>query len=488
MLVIRMPQQSSSTHYQSLARRYRPQTFQNVCDQQVIVTTLKNAIALERVSHAYLFTGPRGVGKTTLARLFAKALNCEHLSSDYEPCNECSSCRDITSGQALDVLEIDGASNRGIDDIRELNETILYTPSASRYKIYIIDEVHMLTKEAFNALLKTLEEPPKNVKFFFATTEPHKVLPTILSRCQRFDLHRISLKSIYENLKMILDQLTVSYEEEALYTIAKCSDGSLRDAQSLLDQILCASKLPKVTFAQVAALLGLSSHEVLFSLDQAFAQQDLATALRLAKTLYEEGRDLLHFLENLADHYQTILKYHLGALTLSTLPQAYQDSYVKAATIYTKEDCLYLLEYLIPWIDKLHKIPCQEIHLELILLHIIRSKQRVAIEDLIHQLQELKKPPLPKPSPETPKELLPPPPNIQDARIQDTRIEDKPIQDVSVIASPAQEPISSEHAKHPDATHPDVMHQTTAHPQKYETLLRFAAVELNGILKKDHHT
>ena len=177
--------------YQIIPRKYRPQAFSSIIGQEAIVITLKNAIRLKRLAHAYLFSGSKGTGKTTLARLFAKALNCKHLDQDGEPCNQCPSCLEITSGHSLDVLEIDGASNRGIDDIRQINETIGYAPASGEYKIYIIDEVHMLTKEAFNALLKTLEEPPPHVKFFFATTEPHKVLPTILSRCQRFDLNRI---------------------------------------------------------------------------------------------------------------------------------------------------------------------------------------------------------------------------------------------------------------------------------------------------------
>jgi len=193
--------------YQVLARRYRPQRFSDVVGQQAILQTLKNAIARDLVAHAYLFSGSRGVGKTTLARLFAKALNCTSLGNDGEPCNTCPSCIDITSGQSLDVIEIDGASNRGIDDIRQINETVGFAPSHGKYKIYIIDEVHMLTKEAFNALLKTLEEPPEKAKFFFATTEPHKVLPTIISRCQRFDLGRILPAQIFAKLGLIAKEL-----------------------------------------------------------------------------------------------------------------------------------------------------------------------------------------------------------------------------------------------------------------------------------------
>ena len=193
-------------NYQVLARKYRPQKFSEVVGQDPIVTTLKNAIKNKRLAHAYLFCGSRGTGKTTLARVFAKALNCHQPLPDGEPCNQCTSCKEITSGSSLDVLEIDGASHRGIDDVRQINETVGYAASGGGYKIYIIDEVHMLTKEAFNALLKTLEEPPARVMFFFATTEPHKVLPTILSRCQRFNLNRISSEKIVEKLRRNLQR------------------------------------------------------------------------------------------------------------------------------------------------------------------------------------------------------------------------------------------------------------------------------------------
>ncbi|MBU6447179.1 MAG: DNA polymerase III subunit gamma/tau, partial [Verrucomicrobia bacterium] len=209
-----------SKRYQVLARKYRPQSFRDVLAQDAAVTTLKNAIRFDKVAHAYLFCGSRGVGKTTLARLFAKALNCQSLTADFEPCNQCSSCHEISSGQSLDVIEIDGASNRGIDDIRQINETVGYAPSRGRYKIYIIDEVHMLTKEAFNALLKTLEEPPEQAKFFFATTEAHKVLPTIISRCQRFDLARIPPSLIVSKLGEIALDLNRMVDKEALELIA----------------------------------------------------------------------------------------------------------------------------------------------------------------------------------------------------------------------------------------------------------------------------
>src|SRR3990167_3980535 len=263
--------------YQVLARRYRPQRFQDVIGQEAVVTTLKNALRLKRIAHAYLFAGCRGIGKTTLARLFAKALNCPNRKEDSEPCNACPSCREITLGQSLDVIEIDGASNRGIDDIRSICETACYSPTQGSYKIYIIDEVHMLTKEAFNALLKTLEEPPERAKFLLATTEPHKVLPTILSRCQRFELKRIPLSHLIHKLQTIASDLSREIDEEALHLIASFSDGSLRDAESLLDQILAFAE-GKMSADSVRQTLGLMPQETFFALDQAFSKGDVAHA------------------------------------------------------------------------------------------------------------------------------------------------------------------------------------------------------------------
>ena len=219
--------------YQVIARKWRPGTFEEVIGQPHATRTLQNAIRMDRIAHAYLFSGARGVGKTSVARILAKVLNCEKGPSPT-PCNQCSNCREISHTNSVDVIEIDGASNRGIDNIRELRETVRYRPAKGRYKVYIIDEVHMLTTEAFNALLKTLEEPPPHVIFIFATTEPHKIPATILSRCQRFDFRRLSLLQIVEHLKRIISQEGADFSEGILYAIAREADGSMRDAQSLL--------------------------------------------------------------------------------------------------------------------------------------------------------------------------------------------------------------------------------------------------------------
>src|SRR5437016_5003716 len=250
--------------YQVIARKYRPQRFADVVGQEHVTETLSNAINRKRIAHAYLFVGPRGTGKTTIARIFAKCLNCTGGPSATFPDDD-PRCQEITEGRSLDVLEIDGASNRGIDEIRELRETAKYAPSSSRFKIYIIDEVHMLTKEAFNALLKTLEEPPAHVKFMFATTEPEKVLPTILSRCQRFDLRRIPASLIIQHLAWIAKQEKVEIDEPALYAIARGADGGMRDAESTLDQLIsfCGDKIVE---ADVLSMFGLAARSQILSL------------------------------------------------------------------------------------------------------------------------------------------------------------------------------------------------------------------------------
>ncbi len=365
-----------SKRYQVLARKYRPQAFRDVVGQEAAVTTLKNAIQFQRIAHAYLFCGSRGIGKTTLARLFAKALNCQTPTTELEPCNQCPSCLEITSGQSLDVIEIDGASNRGIDDIRQINETVGYAPSHGRYKIYIIDEVHMLTKEAFNALLKTLEEPPEHAKFFFATTEPHKVLPTIISRCQRFDLARIQPGLIASKLQQIATDLSRTVEPEALQLIATFSEGSLRDAESLFDQILCFSDAT-ITSSIVRQTLGLVPQELFHSLDQAFSAYHLPYAFELVDQLFQTGKDLGHFLEQLIEHYRNIVN-----------AKCRQNDSFPPAKFYTQQQAIHILDLLIQTESGFQKSSFQRIALESLLLQIIRSKHRVPIEVLVRNLTD----------------------------------------------------------------------------------------------------
>lgn len=376
--------------YQVLARRYRPQTFAEVFGQVAIVTTLKNAILHKRLAHAYLFCGSRGTGKTTLARVFAKALNCQTVRDDLEPCNRCSSCLEIASGSSLDVLEIDGASHRGIDDIRQINETVGYASAAGGYKIYIIDEVHMLTKEAFNALLKTLEEPPAHVKFFFATTEPHKVPTTILSRCQRFNLNRIPLEMIQKKLTFIAEQQQAEISVEALRIIASRAEGGMRDAESLLDQIL-AFHDGKITAESVADVLGIVPRELFFALDRGVQQSNLAIAFELVHQIFSQGKDLIHFVESLTEHFRTVLLVKIADQNAPFLNLSASDSikYAQSAKIYSQEQCLTILDFLVEALGQIRFMPSGRIALEALLLRILRIQQRVPVDFLVQQLTEL---------------------------------------------------------------------------------------------------
>ena len=373
-------------NYQVIAKRFRPKKFIEVFEQDAIVQTLKNAIRMDRIGNAYLFCGMRGTGKTTLARLLAKAINCENLLEDQEPCNQCPSCKEISAGHSLDVIEIDGASNRGIDDIRNLNETVGYAASNGRYKVYIIDEVHMLTKEAFNALLKTLEEPPNHVVFFFATTEAHKVLPTIISRCQRFDLKRITSEKIQMKLQTVTEKLSIQVEEEALQLIADHSEGSLRDAESLLDQLICYES-PPITKDHAIKSLGLVPLELFLELDEAVGNAHLPFAFEFTEKIFQMGCHLQHFLESLTEHIRNIALIHMGKKGGA--------QYTRSAQFYTREQCLSILDYLLEMQEKMQKSPFKRIHFEILLLHILRSKQKISIENLVDRLERLKESPSP---------------------------------------------------------------------------------------------
>jgi DNA polymerase-3 subunit gamma/tau len=497
-------------NYLIIPRRFRPQTFKGVVGQEAIVTTLKNALRHERFAHAYLFCGSRGTGKTSLARLFAKALNCQKLTESQEPCNECPSCIEMNQGRSLDVLEIDGASNRGIDDIREINETVGYAPASGKYKIYIIDEVHMLTKEAFNALLKTLEEPPPKIKFFFATTEPHKIPPTITSRCQRFDLARISEEDCVHKLEKIAQELQISVQSEALFIIAKHAEGSLRDAESLLDQLICYAEGP-ITEKMLVSHLGLMPRESFFLLDQAIAKGDLSHAFSLAQELFNSGKDLSCFYEGLLDHFRLILLILLKQ-KLPPLSREEQQSYLSSAKLYSQEQCTYILDFLMHEWQHLSKTPLKKVTLEMILLHLLRSKNRVSLEALVKRLSELEKSssvqeialpeipaveeknsvdvkepvvflesPSPLPFERKVEEKAVPLEKILEKKIEETA----PLQPLAVKDSEKEAPqIVSEPVKSKEQpVEPKSDSLGGANKAKYETLLRFAAVELEGNVK-----
>ncbi|HHT9111095.1 MAG TPA: DNA polymerase III subunit gamma/tau [Candidatus Brocadiaceae bacterium] len=291
--------------YVVLARRYRPQTFEDIVGQEPIVTTMRNAIRTNRVAHAYLFAGPRGVGKTSMARILSKALNCQHGPTDT-PCNICDICRCITEGNDMDVMEIDGASNRGIDEVRNIRQNVNYAPSRAHYKIYIIDEVHMLTREAFNALLKTLEEPPPHVKFIFATTAANRLPETVQSRCQRFDFKHISIQDIEKRLQDICQTEGVQVDTPTLHMIARYARGGLRDSQSVLDQLL-SFRRDKISPEDVTFVLGCVEEDKILDIFESFVKKDVATALRIIDDILNEGKTPGEFVDQVLSCLRDLL-------------------------------------------------------------------------------------------------------------------------------------------------------------------------------------
>ena len=394
---------SEFQNYQVLARRWRPQTFAEVVGQDHIIKTLQNAIKQGRVGQGYLFIGTRGTGKTTIARIFAKALNCQSGNGPQaEPCGHCASCEAIKNGTSLDVIEIDGASNRTIDNIRQIRDTIGIAPVSSRYKIYIIDEVHMLTKEAFNALLKTLEEPPAHVKFFFATTDPQKIPPTILSRVQKFELHRMDWDTLNAYLAKMSEGEGLKIDPSAVAAVARAGNGSMRDALSVLDQVLAWGG-ESITEKEVAALLGLTDREIVFELSDAIVKNDCDKALQCVAKVMENGRDpeqfllsLLQFLRNLA-----VVKVAENPGRLLEESPEYLSALKKASENYTLGQLTLSLDELLQMLPKLSATEAKQTVLELAVLKLARVRSRVSPDDIFARLAELEKRPLPSPSPAT---------------------------------------------------------------------------------------
>lgn len=376
--------------YLVIPRRYRPQTFSEIYGQRACVVTLQNAIKSQRLAPAYLFYGTKGTGKTTIARVLSKAINCENLSASCEPCNQCQSCQEITAGNSLDVIEIDGASHRGIDDIRKIHETVTYTPSIGHYKVYIIDEVHMLTKEAFNALLKTLEEPPKNVIFLFATTESHKVPPTILSRCQRFSLKRISSKDMVEKLKAISKDLKIDTPEDIFHLICQVAEGSLRDAEALYDQILSFSD-GKADISFVEEMLSMVPKDIFFDFSLACKNADLSAAFKITSYLFNHGYDSSHFLEKLMEYFRDLLVIQLRGAKSPSLVLSFEDmeKYKEHSRMHSPKQCTKIIEILSQAQNQMRQSLSKRITLEMILLQVIESYHTVSPEELILRLNSM---------------------------------------------------------------------------------------------------
>lgn len=356
-----------------MARKWRPQNFSDILGQEHIALTLQNALKQNRVYHAYLFAGPRGIGKTTTARILAKAVNCEK-DTKGEPCNSCPSCLEITENRSLDVIEIDGASNRGIEQIRELRQNIKFGTSKSKFKIYIIDEVHMLTNEAFNALLKTLEEPPPHVKFIFATTEPYQIPMTILSRCQRFDFKRISASLIEKKLKTIAEQEKIKIDADSLFLIAKFSQGSLRDAESILEQLSIFTN-GNITIDKAKELLGMVDEEIFFDLAVLFCEKNVTKIWQLFNDLNHRGKDIpnllkdfMHFLRDML-----LLKKGIESSELLDIRPNYRSKLKELAENFEEEQILSLIDSLSSISYKIKRSESVVMDLEIYILGLVKE-------------------------------------------------------------------------------------------------------------------
>jgi DNA polymerase-3 subunit gamma/tau len=375
--------------YQVLARRWRPQTFDEVVGQEPVTRTLKNALQQGRVAHALLFTGPRGVGKTTTARILAKALNCDRGPTP-EPCNQCLNCREITAGAAVDCVEIDGASHTGVEHVRDLQEQLIYQPVRGRTKVYIIDEVHMLSLSAFNALLKTLEEPPPKVVFILATTEPHKVPPTIHSRCQRYDFRRIGQGLIVERLRAIAEAERVDVAPEALAALARAADGSLRDAQSILDQVIAYAG-ERVTTEVVAAVLGWTAPEVVRAVMEACLAGDPGKVVELVGELAAKGGDLRTFVLDLLEQFRLLLLVKLSPRAgeiLGLAPEVMRDLEQRAARVEISQLEL-ALRFLMDAEGEMRRASQPRYVLEMALVRMAEARGLQSLGSLVKRLESL---------------------------------------------------------------------------------------------------
>ena len=376
--------------YEVFARKYRPQTFDDLVGQTHVSRTLKNAVAQNRLAHAYLFVGPRGIGKTSTARILAKALNCVN-GPTVTPCGVCDNCREIAAGNSLDVIEIDGASNNSVEDVRQLRDNVRYAPAKGRYKIYLIDEVHMLSTPAFNALLKTLEEPPAHVKFIFATTEPQKVLPTILSRCQRFDLHRIPANLIAQHLQFIARKEKITLEPAAAHAIARGAEGGLRDAESMLDQLVafCGETIAE---ADVLNVFGFTSEQTVVDLTGHVLRSETAGALELLYQQCESGKDMMRLMSDLIAYLRDLLVFKAKPDALSEdVDPDLQKSLAAHAELIATDRLLELIDQFAAAEGRMKWAPNKKLHFEVALIRAIQSLNQATLDEVIESLSALRR-------------------------------------------------------------------------------------------------
>ncbi len=371
--------------FQVSARKYRPQSFETVLGQEHVTVTLKNAIIRERIAHAYLLTGPRGVGKTTTARIIAKSINCLN-PQDAEPCNQCANCKAITAGQSIDFIEIDAASNRGIDEVRSLTESVRYSPVDMKYKVYIIDEVHMLTKESFNAFLKTLEEPPEHTIFIFATTDVHKVPITIISRCQRYDFRRIPLDIIKAGLREIADKENITIDDKTLTLIAKKADGGMRDAESFFDQATAFSG-DKIEYSSVIKVFNFIDEDIYFEVTDGLLIKDFKMPFMVCDRVYKNGWSFIDFFNGLLEHFRNILSVAATKDT-SLLESAavYFERYKQLAKSFSEGDLLRVMNYLSKLLSELRFSQNHKLRSELALSQLTGFETTETITGLIGML------------------------------------------------------------------------------------------------------
>ncbi|MCS7000766.1 MAG: DNA polymerase III subunit gamma/tau [Bacteroidota bacterium] len=376
------------SEYVVTARKWRPLRFEEVVGQDHVTTTLRNALASGRIHHAYLFCGPRGVGKTTTARIIARAVNCAAPRNGIEPCNQCDSCQDILNGRSLDVVEIDGASNNSVEDVRRIRENAKYPPAYGKFKVYIIDEVHMLSASAFNALLKTLEEPPPHLLFIFATTEPHKVPATIQSRCQRFDFHRMDTRTIASHLRRIAQAESVQIDDDALYTIARFADGSMRDAQSLFDQVRAFST-DTITGSTVRQSLHILGDDVYFAITDAILTRDLAAAFALSQQIISQGFDVHQTILGLLEHLRNALTVRVtGTTDLVDAADETRHQYRQLAQQLTEEDLVQMMTIVANAEQQLRYTSHPRLRFELLLAQLVHLPTACDIGTLIAQLEQ----------------------------------------------------------------------------------------------------